>query len=150
MSNVTPAKSQDQQHLELLAIFHYIFGGLGALCACFPLMYIGIGVAMLTGAFKGGSDGPPEEMGWIFVVVGAIVSLLGWTMSACIILAGRKLTRHEAHTFCTVVAVWVSNTASSFPGFNAVALPSCTLLPCAFRYRSRDLDPQRRSVKPDP
>ncbi|MBI5757786.1 MAG: hypothetical protein HZA46_04635 [Planctomycetales bacterium] len=104
MSNVTPAKSQDQQHLELLAIFHYIFGGLGALCACFPLMYLGIGVAMLTGAFKGGSDGPPEEMGWIFVVIGALLALLGWTMSACIILAGRKLTRHESPTFCLVVA----------------------------------------------
>lgn len=104
MSDASQPKSQDQQHLELLAIFHYIFGGLGALCACFPLIYFGLGVAMLTGAFKEAGNGPPEELGWIFVVIGAILPVLGWTMSACIIFAGRKLTRHESHTFCTVVA----------------------------------------------
>jgi hypothetical protein len=104
MPDAPQPKSQDQQHLELLAIFHYIFGGLGALCSCFPLVYLGMGVAMLTGAFKDGSNGPPEELGWVLVVIGAIVSILGWTMSACIIFAGRKLTRHESHTFCTVVA----------------------------------------------
>jgi hypothetical protein len=104
MSDASQPKSQDQQHLELLAIFHYIFGGLSALCACFPLMYLGIGVAMLSGAFNDGGNAPPEEMGWILAVIGAVLAILGWTMSACIIVAGRKLTRRESHTFCTVVA----------------------------------------------
>lgn len=104
MSEGTQAKSQDQQHLELLAVFHYIYGGLALVGACFPLIYLGIGVALLTNVGGQGGQAPPEEVGWILSAVGAALSLLGWTIAGCIILAGRKLSRHESHTFCLVIA----------------------------------------------
>ena len=39
--------SQDEEHLRLLSIFHYIVGGLAVLFSFFPLIYAGFGVLML-------------------------------------------------------------------------------------------------------
>ena len=36
--------NEDLQYLKLLSIFHYVVGGLAALFACFPIMYIVIGI----------------------------------------------------------------------------------------------------------
>jgi hypothetical protein len=35
--------NQDKEHLHLLAIFHYVVAGLGALCSFFPLLYTTVG-----------------------------------------------------------------------------------------------------------
>jgi hypothetical protein len=35
------ASSTDEQHLQLLAIFHYVVGGMTALFACMPLIHLG-------------------------------------------------------------------------------------------------------------
>ena len=40
---------QDSEHLKMLALFHYIVGGLAALFACFPIIHLVLGIAMLTG-----------------------------------------------------------------------------------------------------
>ena len=38
--------TQDEQHLDLLAIFHYIVGGLTALFSCIFLLHVAMGIAM--------------------------------------------------------------------------------------------------------
>ena len=40
---------RDEEHLRLLSIFHYIYGGLVALFACVPILYMLIGVFVLHG-----------------------------------------------------------------------------------------------------
>ncbi len=98
--------SQDEQQLDLLAIFHYIVGGVTALFSCFPFLHVAMGVAMLTGAFEFEGPGPPPPpfFAWIFILFPAVIILIGWTLSVIIIVAGRKLKARRSRTFCMVVA----------------------------------------------
>jgi hypothetical protein len=73
--------NQDAEHLRLLAIFHYVVAGLGALCSFFPLLYTTIGAIFIFaarhGTAKPGEDLPPEFLGWIFAVLGSLSVLNG-------------------------------------------------------------------------
>ncbi|HBO44347.1 MAG TPA: hypothetical protein DD670_10530 [Planctomycetaceae bacterium] len=97
--------SQDERYLDLLAVFHYVLGGVLACFACFPFLHIAVGIAIVSGAFDQGSRNPPPEVfGWVFIVVGSIFVLAGWTLATLVVLAGRRLKRRKAYTFCVVVA----------------------------------------------
>jgi len=95
--------TQDEQYLDVLAIFHYVIGGLVALFSCFPLIYVALGVALVLGLLDG-ENGPPAIAGWFFILIPAIFILAGWTLAGCVIAAGRKLQQRKSHTFCLVVA----------------------------------------------
>ena len=63
----------DEEHLNLLAVFHYVVAAITALFSCFALIYIGLGVAMiLHPESMSGSHGepPPAFMGWLFTSIG--------------------------------------------------------------------------------
>jgi hypothetical protein len=96
--------SQDEEHLNLLSIFHYIVGGLTMLISCIFLVHVGMGVAMTTGAFGHGRDAPPREVGWIFIAMGSAVILAGWTIGILMIVGGRRLKQRRSRVFCLVVA----------------------------------------------
>ena len=87
---------QDEEHLRLLSIFHYVVGGLTALAACFPFIQLAVGIALVSGTFPvpPGQQGPPPIAGWIFIAIASVLILGGWTMAVAIVLAGRFLTRH--------------------------------------------------------
>ena len=40
---------EEREYLKLLSIFHCIVGAMTALFACFPLIHLAIGIAMLCG-----------------------------------------------------------------------------------------------------
>ena len=69
---------RDTEHLNLLAIFHYVAAGLAALLSLFPLLY-GVGVIFIFaarhGIAKAGEELPPEFLGWIFALLGVIRQL---------------------------------------------------------------------------
>jgi hypothetical protein len=71
--------NQDKEHLRLLAIFHYIVAGLAAFFSLFPLLYATIGAIFIFvarhGISKPGEELPPEFLGWIFIVLGALFFL---------------------------------------------------------------------------
>jgi len=95
--------TQDEQHLNLLSIFHYIVGGLTAFFSCMFLLHIAMGIAMLCGAFEG-EDEAPRIFALFFVLFPGVFMLAGWTLAGFIIAAGRKLKRRTSYTFCLVVA----------------------------------------------
>lgn len=97
--------NQDEQHLNLLTIFHYVLGAMTIFGSSFLLIYMAVGMAMVTGGFGHGKDAPPEAVGWMFFAIGALGLLVGWTAGILIIVAGRKLRRRAAKTFCMVIAV---------------------------------------------
>lgn len=98
-------KNEDAKTLSLLAMFHYIVGGIMALFSCMPLIHVTMGIAMVTGNFFGETgEMPPPFFGWMFVIMGSVFVIGGWLTALAIILAGRKLSRHESRTFCMVVA----------------------------------------------
>lgn len=95
--------SQDQEQLNLLSIFHYIVGALTILFSCIFLIYVGMGIGMVVGAFDE-KDPPPAFLGWVFIAVGAAIMLIGWTLGILTIVAGKKLRARTSRTFCIVIA----------------------------------------------
>jgi hypothetical protein len=95
--------NKDAEHLNLLALFHYILGALVAVFACIPFIHLGVGIAMLCGAFDDG-NGPPRSFGLFFVVIATVVILAGWALAILMLIAGRCLKRRVRRTFCFVVA----------------------------------------------
>jgi len=100
--------NQDTEHLRLLSIFHYVVAGLAALFSLFPLLYTTIGAIFIFAARHGtpkpGEELPPEFLGWIFVVLGAVLFLLGIAIAICIFIAGRCLSRRRCYSFALVMA----------------------------------------------
>jgi hypothetical protein len=100
--------NQDSEHLRLLAIFHYIVGGLAALFSFFPLLYTAMGAFFIWAANhpnpKQTGEPPPEFLGWIFIGCGSFFFLLGLTMAICILIAGRSLAMRKRYMFAFVVA----------------------------------------------
>ena len=105
MTNPSKTLEEDKRNIRLLAIFHYVMGGLTALFACFPFIHLFIGIAVLTkGLTNNPSGGPsPALVGWIFILVAGLLILVGWTLAVLMILAGRRLSRFRNRTFCLVV-----------------------------------------------
>ena len=100
--------NHDKEHLRLLAIFHYVVAGLAALFSFFALLYTTVGAIFIFAARHGtpkpGEELPPEFLGWIFVVLGLLLFLLGVAMAICILIAGRCLSRRKHYTFALVMA----------------------------------------------
>jgi hypothetical protein len=100
--------SQDREHLQLLAIFHYVVAGLAALFSFFPLLYTTVGVIFIFaarhGTAKPGEELPPEFLGWIFTVIGSGLFLIGIAMAICILITGRSLALRKRYSFVLVMA----------------------------------------------
>ena len=100
--------NRDEEHLQLLAIFHYVVAGLAALFSFLPLLYTTVGVIFIFaarhGTAKPGEDLPPEFLGWIFAVLGALLFLIGIAMAICILIAGRSLALRKRYSFAFVMA----------------------------------------------
>lgn len=98
--------NEDLEHLKLLAIFHYVVGGLAALFAFFPVIYVAVGVLAVyaPGTMDSEGDALPAMFGWIFIVIGAGLMLLGWAFAVFTILTGRYLARKVHYLFCMVIA----------------------------------------------
>jgi hypothetical protein len=107
--------NRDEEHLKLLAIFHYVLGGMMAFFACFGLIYVVMGLVfsmMPASTWNQGQGGPPPAwFGLLFVFIGGIILLLGCTVGGLIAYAGRCIARRRHHTFCLVMAaiacLWV-------------------------------------------
>ena len=100
--------SQDREHLQLLAIFHYVVAGLAAVFSFFPLLYTTVGAIFIFaarhGTAKPGEDLPPEFLGWIFAVLGSVLFLIGIAMAICILMTGRSHALRKRYSFVLVMA----------------------------------------------
>jgi len=97
--------NQDEQHLKLLSIFHYVLAGIAALIALFPVIHLVLGIMMVTIPGHHGPGTPePEFVGWIFIGFAILFILFGLTFSGFVFVTGRFLSRRRHHTFCLVMA----------------------------------------------
>jgi hypothetical protein len=95
--------NQDEEHLRLLSILHYVWGGLAAFGSCFIGVYALVAGGVITLVSKQ-TNGPPAWLGmFVFVIMGAIF-LLTAAQSALSIWAGRCLAQRKNHTLCLVEA----------------------------------------------
>lgn len=95
--------NRDLDHLKVLFILYYVYGGLHALAMCFVLLPMGI-FAMTVGQRGGHMGRAGPTFGLVFLLVCATSVLIGLAISVCSILAGRYLARQRYRTFCFVVA----------------------------------------------
>ncbi|HEX6201573.1 MAG TPA: hypothetical protein VF100_01145 [Thermoanaerobaculia bacterium] len=98
---------QDDQHLQLLSIFHYVVGGLIALFALIPVFHLVMGLGLMTGGFP--TEGTEDVammrwMGGLFTCFAATFILAGFALAGCVIATGFFLSRRVRYTFCLVVA----------------------------------------------
>jgi uncharacterized membrane protein len=99
--------NRDKEHLQLLAIFHYVVAGLAAMLSFFPLLYSVLGAFLLYAAHHPGSgnqEPPPAVLGWVFILLGALFFLAGVTMAICVLIAGRSLAFCKRYSFAIVMA----------------------------------------------
>ncbi len=79
--------SDDEQHLRLLSIFHYIVAGITGLIFCFPIIHFVVGVGMVIASLT-----QPRETGFIalpglfFVLIAGSIMLMGWMLAICMAL----------------------------------------------------------------
>ncbi len=103
MTTLTP---QDEEHLRLLAIFHYVVAGITALFSLIPIAHITVGILMVMGKLESGPSDAAEPlwMGWMFIAMGGVWMAAGLTLAVCLALAGRYLRARQHYMYCLVVA----------------------------------------------
>lgn len=99
--------NNDNQHLQLISIFHYIVAGLVALISCFPLIHVTAGIFVIISSLTHPQESdafPGVLFGLLFVVIGGSIILAGWTLAICVALAGRFISQRKHYMFCLVMA----------------------------------------------
>ena len=95
--------SQDEEHLRLLSIFHYVVGGVAFLAGCIPLIHFGVGALMAAGQMDGSEPGM-AAVGCLFMAFSAALILAGWAYAVLLVVAGRSLVEHRRYMLCMVMA----------------------------------------------
>ncbi|WP_394538068.1 hypothetical protein PRJ39_19350 [Lysobacter enzymogenes] len=98
--------SKDADQLDLIGILYYVLAAFAALFSLFPLLHVGMGIAMLSGGFDQPGNGPPPPpaVGWMFVAFGSVFILCGLAFAALLVFGGRRMRQRRNHTLCAVVA----------------------------------------------
>jgi hypothetical protein len=110
--NETPAASAadrtDQEQLRLLAIFHYVVGGLIVAFSCLFVVYIVMGVMFVVAPefFEGRGDKnpPPVFLGYFMAGIGSLFLLTGWTAGGLTVYSGRCLAARARRMLSLVTA----------------------------------------------
>ena len=98
--------AQDEEHLRLLSIFHYVAGAISAFFSLIPIVHLvfGLVILMAPGSLSSKGGPPPAILGWFLVILALTFMITGWCLAALMIAAGRCLARRRRHRFCMVVA----------------------------------------------
>lgn len=95
--------NNDAEHLKLLAVFHYVVAALGAAFACFPLIHVVLGAALVVSPTPAGQNAPPAAVGYLFMFMGGFFVLLGWAAAICTFVSGRCLAKQRRRLFSLVM-----------------------------------------------
>ena len=93
----------DEEHLRLLAIFYYIWGGLTAVLSCLGVFFIALGGTFMVAAARE-QNGPPIWFGTLFSLFGVVMVLLVLLGAGLALWTGRNLQRRKRYVACLIVA----------------------------------------------
>ncbi len=97
--------SQDDDNLNVLAIFHFVVAGFAVLVSLFPTVHLLVGIGLLSGFFTDPKEPFPYALiGWIFVIGASCWIVLGLVFASLMIWAGRCLRARRRYQFCLVMA----------------------------------------------
>ena len=97
-------RTDSEQHLRLLAIFHYVVAGFIALFALFPPIHVVVGWFLVHAPPPKQGEPPPAFIGWLFMLLGGAFFLLGQSFAVAVAIAGRFITARSRYWFVFVVA----------------------------------------------
>lgn len=97
---------RDEEHLNLLSLFHYITAGVTFVFGSFPLIHVAIGVFMMFASHWApeAKDGPPAFVGAMFAAMGGAFVTAGWTLAALHYFTARSLKQRRRYLFCVIVS----------------------------------------------
>jgi hypothetical protein len=95
--------NQDEEHLRMLSILYYIWGGLTACFSCLGVVYVVMGGVFMVAASQQ-HNGPPAWFGAIFSIFGVLMVLLVGAVAGLTIWTGRNLQQRKRYTLCLIVA----------------------------------------------
>ena len=113
MEEVTQVKKADSDKLLIVSIFHYVIAAFQMFFSLAGLIYITMGILIANGTMEASktTTAPPVEMGWIFIVLGAILVTVFFTMSILTLKTGINISKRKHRTFCIVIdsilCLWV-------------------------------------------
>ena len=106
--NTPPQEEIDQEHLRMLQLGYLIAGILEIVFSSFFIGHIVIGILTLTHVMTWPKDPfMPFSPGWMFLIMGSIVVLGGWTLGA-LTLIGRLFLRRRQHYIYLLVLAGIS------------------------------------------
>ena len=113
---------KQNNNLNILSIFHYVFAGITGLTACFPIFHLIMGLTMLFGDFYPQEVSPEmpfpfEVFGLMFTLIPAAIILLGWAFAIAAAISGYFLSKQRNYTYCLIVA-----------GISCIFMPIGTIL----------------------
>jgi hypothetical protein len=95
----------DTEHLKLLRWGYFLSAGVTACFSMFGLFYAGMALLITSLPVKEGQDAPPEQIAWIFAIVGIGITAVMLAVAAAKLRAAKALRERTSRTFCYVVAV---------------------------------------------
>jgi hypothetical protein len=115
----------DVDHIKLIMVFSYIWGGLVAFFSLFGLIYVFMGLMFVQGGStmfpttgpSGGPGAPPPAFGWIFIVMGVLFVLFFLTVGGLNLYSARCMQHRKHRVFSLVIA-----------GINCMSFPLGTVL----------------------
>lgn len=96
--------AEDSRSLDLLTVFHYVFGGAVGLFSCCSLVNVAMGVAMLSGHFYDKEVGGSPILGKIYLSTGASSFIIGWLIAISVFIAARQLKARKNRFYCMLIA----------------------------------------------
>jgi hypothetical protein len=94
---------RDEAQLNLLSLSHNFVAALWAVVALFPVAYLSTGMEIITGRF-GGAPELSRSFGWSVILWSAASIVLGLTVAVLTFIAGWRLRRRQARSFCLTIA----------------------------------------------
>ena len=98
----------DEEHLRLLAIFHFVYGGLTLLMALFFLFYTGVLTMVMSGVAAGAAGPDAEVVGTVFNILAGVfgtLAFLALVYGICLIVSGILMQKRKARLFSFIIAI---------------------------------------------
>ena len=97
--------NQEEEHLQLLGIFHFVVAAFAGLFSLFPIVHLLVGIGMTAFSITEPKDTFPIALvGIIFIIFATLWIALGLTFTTCLLFSGRYLKRKKHYKFCLVMA----------------------------------------------
>lgn len=110
----------DANHLRLLSIFHFVWGGLSVLGGIFMIGYIFLMQSIMRSASAAGSGTSPAQFDSMMTIIGMIYAIFGTLyiiLAICNFFCGRFLSSRRHRTFILIIS-----------GINCIGIPLGTTL----------------------